>query len=874
MRIQLLLFILALLIADKVIGQSPEQLASFSFVSHPEQRYGFDPCHYKEWEKHHIQKKNESGNKFCVSNKAVGFLETDVVIFLFDRIPNPQKLSFEYGEGKKIPFQLDSDTSATLYLPRERNSYLVKAKLEDQVVSYLNIKVYKPIVQEVQIVLLNDSEVDEQLIQKYLDSVYLQCNFQLKILPPISYKDSILQSILLDNPSYQNDRYTRQMREFRDRFFEGDLYAKNKYYLFIIDGFVNKSRKGYMPKNKAFGFVKSQTSPRFELTIARQLGYGVGVLNNSWANNGPSRGSTLNLMDINGGTELTMDQWDDLHRYYKNFLFYDGDEDVITNNGMVAYYFWEEDAQGKIISADSVLLTAIKRPYKKNYRSYHLNIQDQLFEVVFQYKTILICWLHFILWGVLFLVFIIVRAVVKRRWKRDLTSYAKRKMIKWAVGSATILLSYFGYYFIGYQLDKYQVVSGHISEFDELGYYAVNRSVLQNEFLRDNPESTLSSEILIKKGDQWYIKQRKKVLYFDAKQGLDGKITELKFISDNDNLILKHHQYLRPASSHYIVINCISPDDSLTDQRVYNHLGIDLTSKLILSDATKRILVFVNGYRPTSNGHSFEENFGDIQKNGIEFPNSSNLIYNYDRFNYWRPWKAIDEQFIKRINPTETYYADGHFSVETSNHRSLYSFSSLSTSYPRRCNNRKKHICHTQKIKSLSLYGDKVVKTKDLLPSNSNQSGFDKRVNNGKIAGRNLLVMLNEIPNRSVNDTLFIVAHSMGYAYSLGIIEELRGKIAFGGYYIISPENASAGKVKLDEWGQVWQYGSDFITDPPCLQDGVAPQTCAGGLSENERVYIPENLYYRKGFFDSHFIGYYEWIFKIPEGQKGRILQH
>ena len=134
--------------------------------------------------------------------------------------------------------------------------------------------------------------------------------------------------------------------------------------------------------------------------------------------------------------------------------------------------------------------------------------------------------------------------------------------------------------------------------------------------------------------------------------------------------------------------------------------------------------------------------------------------------------------------------------------------------------------------------------------------------------------MLNEIPNRSVNDTLFIVAHSMGYAYSLGIIEELRGKIAFGGYYIISPENASAGKVKLEEWGQVWQYGSDFITDPPCLQDGVAPQTCAGGLSENERVYIPENLYYKKGFFDSHFIGYYEWIFKIPEGQKGRILQH
>lgn len=874
MRIHLLLFILALLITNKIIGQNPVQSSSFSFVSHPEQRYGFDPCHYKEWEKNHLQKRNEGGNKLCVSNKAVGFLETDMVIFRFDQISNSQKLSFEYGEGRKIPFQLESDTSATLYLPMERNDYLITALLDDQIVSYLNIKVYKPILQEVQIVLLNDSEVDEILIQKYLDSVYLQCNLQLKVLPPILYKDSILNSVLMDNPSYQNDRYTKQMREFRDRFFERELNAKNKYYLFVIDGFVNKSRKGYMPKNKAFGFIKSQDSPLFEITIARQLGYGVGVLDNSWSNDGPSRGSTLNLMDINGGTELTMNQWDNLHSYHKNYLFYDGDEDVITNNGMVAYYFWEEDNQGKIISADSTLLSALKRPYKKNYRSYHLNIQDQLFEIIFQYKTILICWFHVILWGSLLLIFIIVRAIVKRTWKRELTSFSKRKMIKWAVGSTTILIAYFGYYFIGFHLDKYQVFSGHMKEFDELGYYAVNRSILQNEFLRDEPESTLSSEVLIKKGEKWYIKQRKKVLYFEAIQCPDGKIDEFKFISDDDNLILKHYKYLKPASSHYFVVNYLSNNGTLLDQRVYNHIGIDLTSKLTISDATKRILLFVNGYRPTSNGHSFEENFTNIQKNGIEFPNSSNLIYSYDRFNYWRPWKAFDEQFIKRINPTETYYADGHFSVETSNYRNLYSFSSLFTTYPRRCNNPKKHICKTQKIKSLGLYGDKVVKTKDLLPRKSNQSGFDKRVNNGKIAGRNLLVMLNEIPNRSVNDTLYIVTHSMGYAYSLGIIEELRGKIAFGGYYIISPENASAGKVKLDEWGQVWQYGSDFITDPPCLQDGVAPQTCAGGLSENERVYIPENLYYRKGFFDSHFIGYYEWIFKIPEGQKGRILQH
>jgi hypothetical protein len=114
----------------------------------------------------------------------------------------------------------------------------------------------------------------------------------------------------------------------------------------------------------------------------------------------------------------------------------------------------------------------------------------------------------------------------------------------------------------------------------------------------------------------------------------------------------------------------------------------------------------------------------------------------------------------------------------------------------------------------------------------------------------------------------------MGYAYALGMINELKKKIEFGGFYIIAPENASAGKTNLKDWKQVWQYGSDFISDAPCLQDGVAPQTCAAGLSEDQRVYIPENLYYRKGFFDSHFVGYYDWVFKIPKGKKGYIDQH
>lgn len=164
-----------------------------------------------------------------------------------------------------------------------------------------------------------------------------------------------------------------------------------------------------------------------------------------------------------------------------------------------------------------------------------------------------------------------------------------------------------------------------------------------------------------------------------------------------------------------------------------------------------------------------------------------------------------------------------------------------------------------------------------MLASRSNKKGFLLRRENGRVAGRNLLQLLNEMPNSSRNDTLYLVAHSMGYAYSLGMMDVLRGQMQFGGCFIIAPENASAGKVFPEEWKEIWQYGSNFEKvgrEAPCLQDGVAPQVAVAGLPNSKRVFIPRRLYLKKGFFDSHFIGYYTWIFDIPKGQRGAIKQH
>jgi hypothetical protein len=114
----------------------------------------------------------------------------------------------------------------------------------------------------------------------------------------------------------------------------------------------------------------------------------------------------------------------------------------------------------------------------------------------------------------------------------------------------------------------------------------------------------------------------------------------------------------------------------------------------------------------------------------------------------------------------------------------------------------------------------------------------------------------------------------MGYAYSLGIIEILRGKIQFGACYILAPENASSGKIVQTEWREVWQYGAKLSgagKNKPCQQDGVAPQVSVKGLSKNNRVYFPKSQEHKMGYFQSHFVGYYTWILDIPKGEKGHV---
>lgn len=859
-------------------------LPFIQFQASPNQQFGFDSLPHPAWKKHYERWNLPLSQDYYITYKSVGEHAVDLVEA---RIFNAQnfkrgRLKFIVNDSIEttIPFRFKNDSVLTIALPAISESYMLKVLYNSTTIGKLNVRIYPKKHEKVVIVPLLKHKISKDSLEQFLNTVFLPANIQFDVdLGGLFQTEDFDSATVFDNPGLNYDHYTQQMRTLRDIYFETFPQAeKRAYYLFLIPSFVDAKISGFQVRNKAIGFIRYPENDRLFFDIAKNIARGCGMLTDSWIDDGPNIGETDNLMDTAQGTRLTHFQWDALQNSTSSYSFYDFDEDVKTNNGMVAYYFWEEDENGYISMLPGNILGAIKRPYKKNYLSFHLNIKDILFRPIYAIGKYFICAWHILLFALIWLVVWYTRSKIRKHFEANLRkSRIWSFMVRSSISIFGVLLTVFMFFTINSQLTKNEITTGYIEDLNGQDYKEAQHSILYNKNLKRANEEDMSSEILLKRGDDWYMKRRKKVLYFEVRQDTNNQWSLCKFKSDSDTLIVVTAQYRKPAMSHYFVVNYIDANGYYDHQKVFNHAGNNITERLLLdNDPAKRILVFVNGYRPTSLGRTFEDNFADIRKNGLEFPKSRNLIFNFDRYDYWRPWQQIDLKIQKRINPSETFYADGHFSVSTSNHRSLLNFTSLSNKYPKRCPNPENHTCHTTDAGSSRWFGPSRRKTAEILPNKPNKAGFYERRENGRIAGKNLLQLLNEVPNKSSNDTLFIIAHSMGYAYALGMLDELRGNIELGEFYVIAPENGESGEVNHAEWQHIWQYGCDhdrLAKRSPCMLDGVAPQTKIGDLNKSHSIYIPDKYYKRHGFFDSHFIGFYTWILDIPEGEAGHIKQ-
>ena len=301
----------------------------------------------------------------------------------------------------------------------------------------------------------------------------------------------------------------------------------------------------------------------------------------------------------------------------------------------------------------------------------------------------------------------------------------------------------------------------------------------------------------------------------------------------------------------------------------------------------ENLLIMVNGYRilGLSPGKKW-------YKGGVEYPtqDAEDAINScYDNFEDGDYWGDAGVNFAKRIN-NNVLYVDGHHSIATSNHIQMASDIMSQTSFLASVVSclPKKYLC---------------LNINCTLNDIPNGSGFFIRYTNGLGAG---VLIWNKMvagdidvglsaDKTQITGKIDIAAHSMGYAYSKGMLDYLTDKLApgntFGNYYIIAPENAIAYSdeefesydqdlqddvvVDLSLFESVYQYGSDFTPngDKKCQQDGVAPQVRVRGLpsNNNNNVFIPDSEAKNKNFVDAHLMKNYGWLFEIPEDIKGYI---
>lgn len=271
----------------------------------------------------------------------------------------------------------------------------------------------------------------------------------------------------------------------------------------------------------------------------------------------------------------------------------------------------------------------------------------------------------------------------------------------------------------------------------------------------------------------------------------------------------------------------------------------------------KNLMVFCNGYRPIVNF-----NDGQLVNSSMEYANTNNACENGDCRGYW---KGIDQQFMNRVGDKYAVYFDGHHSVGTSNHNSVanYMAGNLLSDYIRSTASLNTELVNTTKLN----------RGANFLHTNPNVGGFNERAVSGEEGARNLIARINNgsVIFNKATDVIDVVAHSMGYAYSVGLIRELKKNgFKFGRYYILAPENACSGGVDLNWFEEAWQYGSNLgeqDEDFPWLQDGVAPQCAVQGMNTiiaptiGGRVFIPDVD--TKSYLGSHSVSNYGWIFKI-----------
>jgi hypothetical protein len=541
-------------------------------------------------------------------------------------------------------------------------------------------------------------------------------------------------------------------------------------------------------------------------------------------------------------------------------LLFLGSAPLFADNGRVVHLAWTENSDGSVQNSDN----PEHGLYLLDQRNQFLNYKDPnnpFFKIRYTWLGVEWTIVHFIALLLTIIIQILTfkrinaRMAESRFFKR--WSYRFLKLFLWG---AVIAGNAGAIWAIDFYNTEIHFRFHQLTDFKNASVTRLDNGRNDRTYFLPKESTHIRFQLYRKNNNKWHTQRALAILYFEQDES-----GVLVYKHDKRTFKVQPDSSRNKATEQLIVIRQIRPfqPDTTLFFQIQNRQIIPYQPKV---DRAQRILLFVNGYRPVSAEQDPEKALQAVNSKGLERPRSKNLIYSSDIFGYW-PQEKFIAGVQARFRPNRTLFADGHHSVKTSNHGSLLKFVSSAALYPQPCKG--EHHCSTTQIAN-----QQKVRTYSLLATVPNYDGFRKRYDAGKQAGRNLLQELAKNGNDPKNDTLYTVSHSMGHAYFLGMASVLKGKIQFGSYYAFSPENPKGKTIITSNWANVYQYGTKLYgtqRHAPCQQDGVAPQWRMSGLAPFAHIGFPKTLKARLGYFSSHYIGYYTWVFDIPKGKPGYL---
>lgn len=146
-----------------------------------------------------------------------------------------------------------SRDTITIVLPIMNSNYSLDVLIGDTLKGKLRVIVYPERIIKVVVIPIIRTKFDADSLERYLNKVYQQSGLTISLDVQPYFKTTEFTDTILSNPSPDNDRFTNQMIDIRDEFFEDHPDDnKNAYYIFLTNGFVNKKQKAYSFVTKLF----------------------------------------------------------------------------------------------------------------------------------------------------------------------------------------------------------------------------------------------------------------------------------------------------------------------------------------------------------------------------------------------------------------------------------------------------------------------------------------------------------------------------------------------------------------------------------------------------------------------------------------------